>query len=124
GRARYSGRITANASQRRPAHGSARVESPAPTRSGVVSEQHVIIGGGQAAAQAAQTLRQSAPEARIVVVGEEPELPYQRPPLSKKYLAGELPRERLALRPESFYAERRIELELGRRVVAIDRGAQ
>ncbi len=88
-----------------------------------MSEHFVIVGGGQAAAQAAQTLRQEAPDARITLFGEEPEAPYQRPPLSKKYLAGALPRERLLLRPRSFYDERSIALELGCRVVAIDRGA-
>lgn len=89
-----------------------------------MSEHHVIIGGGQAGGQAAQTLRQAAPAARITLLAAEPEPPYQRPPLSKKYLAGALPRERLLLRPQSFYAEKAIALEQGASAVEIDRAAQ
>jgi len=73
----------------------------------------LIIGGGQAGAQAIDTLRREGFEGRIVLVSEEPELPYQRPPLSKKFLAGELAAERLPFRHQSFYDEHRIELKLG-----------
>jgi 3-phenylpropionate/trans-cinnamate dioxygenase ferredoxin reductase subunit len=76
------------------------------------------VGAGQAAAQAIQTLRQGGFDGRISLLGQERHLPYQRPPLSKKYLAGELPRERLMLRPESFYRDKDVHLELG---VAVDR---
>jgi 3-phenylpropionate/trans-cinnamate dioxygenase ferredoxin reductase subunit len=83
-----------------------------------MSEHVIIVGAGQAAAQAIQTLRQGGFDGRISLLGQERHLPYQRPPLSKKYLAGELPRERLMLRPESFYRDKDVHLELG---VAVDR---
>lgn len=86
-------------------------------------ETVVIAGAGQAAAQAIVTLRHGGFDGDIVLVGEEPYLPYQRPPLSKKFLAGELEQERLFLRHEHFYAEHRIGLRLGTRVEAIDRKA-
>ncbi len=84
----------------------------------------VIVGGGQAAAQAVQSLRQQNFAGAITLVGEEPHPPYQRPPLSKKYLVGELARERLFLRPASFYADKAVALELGRRVEALEVGAR
>jgi 3-phenylpropionate/trans-cinnamate dioxygenase ferredoxin reductase component len=83
-------------------------------------EHLIIVGGGQAAVQAAQTARQHDFAGRITIVGEESSLPYQRPPLSKKFLAGEMTRERLLLKPEDFYRTREIGLELGRRVTALD----
>ena len=73
----------------------------------------VIVGGGQAAAQAILTLRQKKFGGRITLVGEEDLPPYQRPPLSKKYLAGELNRERLFLRPLAFYEKNGVVLRLG-----------
>ena len=79
-----------------------------------MSSQHiVIVGGGQAAAQAILTLRQRKFDGRITLVGEEELPPYQRPPLSKKYLAGELKRERLFLRPLAFYEKNGVEMRLG-----------
>jgi 3-phenylpropionate/trans-cinnamate dioxygenase ferredoxin reductase subunit len=72
-----------------------------------------IIGGGQAGAQAIDTLRREGFGGRIVLVCEEAVLPYQRPPLSKKYLCGELSPERLPFRHQAFYDEHRIELKLG-----------
>jgi 3-phenylpropionate/trans-cinnamate dioxygenase ferredoxin reductase component len=78
-----------------------------------MTEHLVIVGGGQAAAQAIQSLRQQNYAGAITLLAEEPYAPYQRPPLSKKYLAGELPRERLLLRPPTFYAHREVTLELG-----------
>lgn len=88
------------------------------------SNKIVIIGAGQAGAQASVTLRQQGFEGAITIVGDEPYAPYQRPPLSKKFLAGELPVERLALKAPKFYADKAIDLELGRRAVAIDRNRQ
>lgn len=82
----------------------------------MTSKHIVIVGGGQAAAQAAQTLRQNKFDGRITLVGEENLPPYQRPPLSKKYLAGELDRERLFLRPMGFYEKNGVTLRLGVRV--------
>ncbi|MEJ1966298.1 MAG: FAD-dependent oxidoreductase [Gammaproteobacteria bacterium] len=81
----------------------------------------VIVGGGQAAIQAIDTLRRKGFTGRLTLIGEEPWLPYQRPPLSKKFLSGGLERERLLIRPQSFYTEHRVETHLGRRATQIDR---
>jgi 3-phenylpropionate/trans-cinnamate dioxygenase ferredoxin reductase subunit len=81
----------------------------------------VIVGAGQGAAQLVESLRREGLQGRIVVIGDEPYLPYQRPPLSKKYLAGEMERDRLFIKPATFYEQHRAELLLGRRAVAIDR---
>jgi 3-phenylpropionate/trans-cinnamate dioxygenase ferredoxin reductase subunit len=85
-----------------------------------VAEHLVVVGGGQAAAQAVQMLRQHHYTGAITLLADEPYAPYQRPPLSKKYLAGEMPRERLLLRPATFYAEKGITLELGCRAAEIE----
>jgi 3-phenylpropionate/trans-cinnamate dioxygenase ferredoxin reductase subunit len=84
----------------------------------------VIVGAGQAAAAAIDTLRRKGFTGAIALVGEEESWPYQRPPLSKKYLAGAMAAERLLIRPPHFYGEHAIEVHLGRRVTHIDRGAQ
>ncbi len=88
-----------------------------------MAEHLVIVGAGQAATQAVQTLRQQNYAGAITLLGEEPYAPYQRPPLSKKYFSGEMPRERLLLRPQAFYAEKGIALELGARVEEVDAAA-
>ncbi|WP_159711269.1 NAD(P)/FAD-dependent oxidoreductase [Sphingomonas sp. AX6] len=80
----------------------------------------VIVGAGHGGAQAAIALRQLGFEGSIAIVGDEPDLPYERPPLSKDYLAGDKVFDRLLIRPESFWRERGVEMLLGRRVVAID----
>lgn len=80
----------------------------------------VVIGGGQAAVQAVDTARQKGFDGRISLIAAEDVLPYQRPPLSKRYLAGQLARERLQLKPERFYESRDVDLLLGRRAVALD----
>jgi len=85
-----------------------------------MAEQLVVVGGGQAAAQAVQMLRQHNYAGAITLLTDEPHVPYQRPPLSKKYFAGELPRERLFLRPAAFYAEKSVTLELGCRVTGLE----
>jgi 3-phenylpropionate/trans-cinnamate dioxygenase ferredoxin reductase component len=82
-------------------------------------EQIVIAGAGQAAMQAVDTLRRRGFAGQLTLVGEEPWLPYQRPPLSKKYLAGALERERLTLRAAQFFTEHRVQMHLGRRVTDI-----
>ncbi len=87
-------------------------------------ENIVIVGAGQAAAQAVDTLRRSGFTGRLSLIGEEPWLPYQRPPLSKKYLAGGIERERLLLRPAQFYASHNVDVRLGRRVEEILRREQ
>jgi 3-phenylpropionate/trans-cinnamate dioxygenase ferredoxin reductase subunit len=84
----------------------------------------VIAGAGQAAGQTIVSLRQGGFAGRIVLVGEEPYLPYQRPPLSKKFLAGELDVARLLLRQEKFYTEHSVDVELGTRVTRIEPGAR
>lgn len=74
----------------------------------------LIVGGGHAGASAAAALRQFGYEGSIAILGAEPEAPYERPPLSKDYLSGEKSFDRLLIRPEAFWAERKIELLLGR----------
>jgi 3-phenylpropionate/trans-cinnamate dioxygenase ferredoxin reductase subunit len=81
----------------------------------------LVIGGGQAAAQAVDTLRREGFAGRIVLVCGEAELPYQRPPLSKKYLSGDLSADRLPFRHRAFYDEHRIELKLGIPAVRLER---
>jgi 3-phenylpropionate/trans-cinnamate dioxygenase ferredoxin reductase subunit len=79
----------------------------------------VIVGGGQAGAQAIDTLRREGYKGRLVLVSDEPQLPYQRPPLSKKFLSGELAAERLLFRHQAFYDDHGIELKLGLRATSI-----
>lgn len=81
----------------------------------------VIVGGGQAGFSVAARLRARGHKGRVTLLGEEPELPYERPPLSKAYLLGERQRAQLAFRPATFYAERDITLLTGHRVEEIDR---
>ena len=80
----------------------------------------VIVGGGQAAASTAAKLRSLGYQGDITLLGEENVAPYQRPPLSKAYLLGDMPLERLTLRGEDFWDEHRITLRLGTRVETID----
>ena len=80
-----------------------------------------IVGAGQAGFQAAASLRQEGYAGRIVLIGDEPVPPYQRPPLSKSYLARESGLDELWLRPETFYTQHQIEVLAGESVTAIDR---
>jgi 3-phenylpropionate/trans-cinnamate dioxygenase ferredoxin reductase component len=80
-----------------------------------------IIGAGQAGFQVAVSLRELHYEGRVVLIGDEPHAPYQRPPLSKVYLLGECTDAQLALRPDTFYPQHQIELITSKRAVAIDR---
>jgi len=80
-----------------------------------------IVGAGHAAGQVVATLKQKKFDGNIILIGEESWLPYQRPPLSKKFLAGELPAERLHFKPQNFYDDPCIEVRLDTRVDAIDR---
>lgn len=84
----------------------------------------VIVGAGHAGGTVAALLRQWGCDAPITLIGEEPIVPYQRPPLSKAWLKGETDAESLMLRPESFYAENDIGLRLSTRVERIDREAR
>ena len=83
-----------------------------------------IVGAGQAGFQAAASLRDTGFAGRVVLIGDEPALPYQRPPLSKSYLAGQSGVDDLWLRPAEFYAKQQIDLVYGDAVTAIDRGQQ
>lgn len=85
-----------------------------------MSETMVIVGASLAGSRAAESLRRSGHEGRIVVVGEELDRPYDRPPLSKKFLRGQLEEEKLFLRPAGYYEEHRIELVLGVRATGLD----
>ena len=82
-------------------------------------EQIVIVGAGQAAVQAVDTLRRRGFAGKLTLIGEEPWPPYQRPPLSKKYLAGALERERLLIRPAQFFADHAVTTHFGRHVTDI-----
>ena len=83
----------------------------------------LIVGAGHGGAQAAIALRQAKYEGSIAIVGDEPELPYERPPLSKDYLKGDKEFERILIRPAAFWEERNVAMLLGRRVAAIDPAA-
>ncbi|MCG8441352.1 MAG: FAD-dependent oxidoreductase [Caulobacterales bacterium] len=86
-----------------------------------MTDNVVIVGAGHAAGQAVASLRQGGWDEDIILIGEEDHLPYQRPPLSKKFLSGELPQERLLLRPADFYDAQTVERRLGVRAARIDR---
>jgi 3-phenylpropionate/trans-cinnamate dioxygenase ferredoxin reductase subunit len=84
----------------------------------------VVIGAGQAGSSLVAKLRKDGFDGDITLIGAETALPYQRPPLSKAYLLGEMEKERLFLRPESFYADTDITLKLGATVTGIDPAAK
>ncbi len=83
----------------------------------------LIVGGGHGGAQVAVMLRTQKFEGSIAIVGDEPELPYERPPLSKEYFAGEKEFERIQLRPARYWDERDVTMLLGKRVVSVDPAA-
>ncbi len=84
----------------------------------------VVVGAGQAGASLVAKLRALGHTGAITLIGAEPFPPYQRPPLSKAYLLGQMERERLFLRPEEYYAEQNIDLRLGTEVTGIDAAAR
>ncbi len=84
----------------------------------------VVIGAGQAGSSCVVKLRNLGFDGKITLIGEEPSPPYQRPPLSKAYLLGEMELDRLFLRPEALYAEEDITLKLGTRVDNVDTSAK
>lgn len=84
----------------------------------------VIVGGGLAAARAAEGIRECDPEARIVLVSDEERLPYERPPLSKAVLVGDEPEDSALAHPAQWYAEQHVELRLGVPASALDVGAR
>ena len=79
-----------------------------------------IVGGGHAGANLAATLRQQGHQGSIALIGDEPDPPYERPPLSKAYLSGEKPFDRILIRPRTFWEERGVALLLGRRVDRVE----
>ncbi len=83
-----------------------------------------IVGAGQAGAEVATLLRQYGRQGRIILFGEEGVLPYMRPPLSKAYLAGEIGADALIYKAQAAYDKAKVELQLGRRVAAIDRAGK
>ncbi len=94
-----------------------------PTHKDSLASSIVIVGGGQAGAQAVETLRREGYAGRLVLIGDEPELPYQRPPLSKKYLSGEMAADRLPFRHRAYYDQHNVELKLGTAAVRLQRAA-
>lgn len=80
----------------------------------------VIVGGGHGGAQAAIALRGAGFEGSVAIVGREAEMPYERPPLSKEYLAQERPFERLYIRPAQYWQDKKVDLLLGRTVTAVN----
>src|SRR5271170_1644699 len=90
----------------------------------MTSDGVVIVGAGQAGFQVAASLRTEGYEGPIALIGEEPNLPYQRPPLSKGFMAGKQDIASTALRPLAFYPSHRIELVTGARVTGIDRASR
>ncbi|HEY8719783.1 NAD(P)/FAD-dependent oxidoreductase [Pengzhenrongella sp.] len=87
-------------------------------------ETFVIVGASLAGAKAAEGLREEGFTGRIVLIGEEPYRPYERPPLSKGFLLGTSPREEVFVHPEGWYAEHDVDLRLSTRVVSLDRAAR
>lgn len=88
-----------------------------------LSADVVIVGAGHGGAQAAIALRQNGFAGTILVVGREPELPYERPPLSKEYLARDKAFDRIMIRPEAFWADKAVTMLLGTEVTALDAAA-
>ena len=84
----------------------------------------IIVGGGHGGAQAAIALRQNGYSGPVTIIGREDEPPYERPPLSKEYMAGEKEFERIYIRPRAFWEEKQVELLLGRSVEAVDPAAK
>ena len=86
-----------------------------------MSDGVIIVGAGHAAGQAVASLRSEGYEGPITVIGDEPYVPYQRPPLSKKFLAGEIDIDRVYFKPPDFYEKSNAEMVLGRKVVEVER---
>ncbi|MFD1050085.1 FAD-dependent oxidoreductase, partial [Kibdelosporangium lantanae] len=83
----------------------------------------VIVGGGLAGAKSAEALRDQGFDGEIVLVTDEPNRPYERPPLSKDYLQGKTERDSVFVHPETWYAENNVDLRLSTAATAIDRAA-
>src|SRR3954454_12188893 len=87
------------------------------------SQTHVIVGAALAGAKTAEALREEGFEGRVVLIGQERELPYERPPLSKDFLRGESPREKARVLPDDYYSAHDIELRTATTVERIDTDA-
>jgi 3-phenylpropionate/trans-cinnamate dioxygenase ferredoxin reductase subunit len=87
-------------------------------------DTYVVVGGGLAGAKAVEALRAEGIDGRVIMIGEEPELPYERPQLSKGYLAGSTDRGDLTVLQDGWYARHDVELLLGRRALSVEAGAQ
>src|SRR5579864_3226673 len=89
-----------------------------------MNEAYVIVGASLAGAKAAETLREEGFDGPLVLIGEETERPYERPPLSKDYLLGTAERETIYVHPASWYAEHDVDLRLGVPVTGVDPAAR
>ena len=89
-----------------------------------MSNPIIIVGAGQAGGQAAVSLRLMGYDGPVLLIGDEGHVPYERPPLSKALLAGEIPTERIYLKRPDYYEQHKIDLRLGARVTTIDRAAK
>ena len=89
-----------------------------------MAQRHVILGASLAGATAAITLREEGADGDVILIGAEPEPPYERPPLSKAYLRGEVPFDKALVRPAAFYAEHGIQTMFGTRATRIDPSAR
>src|SRR3954469_12425188 len=85
-----------------------------------MTDTYVVAGAGLAGAKGVETLREEGFDGRLVLIGAEPERPYERPPLSKEYLRGEAARDVVFVHGASFYADNEIELRLGESVIDVD----
>lgn len=100
------------------------IEAPSPSQAQVTCHDVIIVGAGHGGAAAAIALRQNGFAGSILLIGREREPPYERPPLSKEYLAREKPFDRLLIRPVQFWAAKGIDLRLGTEVLAVDAQAR
>ena len=82
-------------------------------------QTHIVVGASLAGAKAAETLREEGFDGRLVLIGAENERPYERPPLSKDYLRGEVGRDKVYVHDEDFYVTHEIDLRLGRAAVSL-----
>jgi 3-phenylpropionate/trans-cinnamate dioxygenase ferredoxin reductase subunit len=87
-------------------------------------DTYAIVGGGLAGGKAAEALREQGFDGRLVLIGAEPHLPYERPPLSKGYLTGSAGRDSMVVHDQAWYDEQRVELLLGTEVIGIDRSGK
>src|SRR5438132_14229003 len=89
-----------------------------------MAHRHVILGASLAGATAAITLREEGADGDVILIGAERELPYERPPLSKAYLRGDVPFDKALVRPAACYAEHGIQTMFGTRAMRIDSSAR